>query len=454
MNRALRFYPWESLDIVRYLPPGHWFHRGYHFLSRTPTDAELLMRYPPFGLLHDEDWQEEMTLLTFLQRRRVRRAALTALPPLPFNRGMHLMGKPDSGRKDDQHHGKKADPPFTLQKGDQCKDRTRDINFFNYENVNRSSNHCAAMTPNDGELTRSLGRQTNADYDVAQGPSRSGSESSWSNDNAAPSQDGDMDVDEPERSESPQFSPNSPPFVPCCYTPEECSEFNSDAGTNSCSNHISSSGDDRDSDVSDIEELSQAHLQVNNAVANPMQYVIDEQLYIPRNPGETRELTRRFREEILHDWMADDRAQLGLHEPFDAHQLDMADLGTALQSGDNTLNGKLFITQTNIIRHDWIEYNEQHDCIYTIRALGRRYRGSAELLNHQLAGVRRAIWQYWESRTRVNPEYIRAYVEGHDPFGYFRAVMWHLLTPEKWIDLWQQRRTSRRALDRGGGTVM
>lgn len=65
MQAALQFYPWNHLDIVRMLPREHWFHRGYHSLSRTPTRDELLMRYPPFGLLHDEDWHEEMQLLTF-----------------------------------------------------------------------------------------------------------------------------------------------------------------------------------------------------------------------------------------------------------------------------------------------------------------------------------------------------------------------------------------------------
>jgi hypothetical protein len=35
---------------------------------------------PPFGLLHDEDYEEEMRLVEFLRRRRARRAAQAAIP--------------------------------------------------------------------------------------------------------------------------------------------------------------------------------------------------------------------------------------------------------------------------------------------------------------------------------------------------------------------------------------
>ena len=39
------------------------------------------MRFPPFSLVHGEDWQEEMQLLTFLHRRRLRRAAQAVAAP-------------------------------------------------------------------------------------------------------------------------------------------------------------------------------------------------------------------------------------------------------------------------------------------------------------------------------------------------------------------------------------
>lgn len=50
MDAALRFYPFEYLDILRAMPQDHWFMRGYHQLSRTDTREELLMRHPPFWL--------------------------------------------------------------------------------------------------------------------------------------------------------------------------------------------------------------------------------------------------------------------------------------------------------------------------------------------------------------------------------------------------------------------
>lgn len=78
MDAALRFYSFEHLDIFRTLPPDHWFMRGYHQLSRTPTREDLFMRHPPFGLVRDEDYEEEMELQSFLAKRMLRREAEAA----------------------------------------------------------------------------------------------------------------------------------------------------------------------------------------------------------------------------------------------------------------------------------------------------------------------------------------------------------------------------------------
>jgi hypothetical protein len=75
MDRALRFYPFDHLDLIRAMPDHHWFIRGFHLLRRMPTREELQMPWPPFGLLHDEDYEEEMQLQMFLDRRMARRAA-------------------------------------------------------------------------------------------------------------------------------------------------------------------------------------------------------------------------------------------------------------------------------------------------------------------------------------------------------------------------------------------
>lgn len=75
---ALRFYPWDHLDVVRTLPDSRWFAQRYRYLSRTPTRAELLDANPPFGLLHDAVYDEEMQLQAFLQLRTARRAAQEA----------------------------------------------------------------------------------------------------------------------------------------------------------------------------------------------------------------------------------------------------------------------------------------------------------------------------------------------------------------------------------------
>ena len=76
---------------------------------------------------------------------------------------------------------------------------------------------------------------------------------------------------------------------------------------------------------------------------------------------------------------------------------------------------------------------------------GRRVRGSAEFLNHKFAGVRRALWQYWATRSPVKAEHLRAYMETYGTNGYFRVIMWHLLPVDNWIELWTERRALRRA---------
>jgi hypothetical protein len=85
MYDDLRHYPWDHLDVVRAMPSNHWFYRGYTRLSRTPNREELQLPQPPFGLIRDEDFYEEMQLHEFLQRRVARREAAQA---------SHLVSRP------------------------------------------------------------------------------------------------------------------------------------------------------------------------------------------------------------------------------------------------------------------------------------------------------------------------------------------------------------------------
>jgi hypothetical protein len=166
MEGALRIYPWDNLDLIRVLPREHWFHRGYHFLSRTPTRHELLMRFPPFGLLHDDDWQEEMALLNFLNRRRLRRQAHAALPPWRVDGLVANPGKPLSGHRDDPKPGKKADlcQLFSQpQKVVANANRTIAVNFVEADHRDGHLNHCDNMEIIDGEHTvmPSIAHQSN-----------------------------------------------------------------------------------------------------------------------------------------------------------------------------------------------------------------------------------------------------------------------------------------------------
>jgi hypothetical protein len=101
-----------------------------------------------------------------------------------------------------------------------------------------------------------------------------------------------------------------------------------------------------------------------------------------------------------------------------------------------------YATKGNIMRHDW---DRRDNCIYTIDISGRRFRGPAEMLSQQMDGLRRASWEYWQTRPRVNPANIIAYLEAHGVFAYFRVIMWHHLPVERWLALWRIRRAARAA---------
>jgi hypothetical protein len=94
MDQALHHYPFEHMDIIRTLPDDHWFVRRYRQLSRMPTRAELQLQVPPFGLLHDDDYHEEMHLRAFLGRRIARRVAagqIEAMAPQSKHRYHHML---------------------------------------------------------------------------------------------------------------------------------------------------------------------------------------------------------------------------------------------------------------------------------------------------------------------------------------------------------------------------
>jgi hypothetical protein len=78
-----------------------------------------------------------------------------------------------------------------------------------------------------------------------------------------------------------------------------------------------------------MEDLPPVNHYNESDPANDMINDIEFRLYISRNCEETRTLIHLFREEMLHDWVSDDRDQFEIHEPFDPHQLDIADLGRA-----------------------------------------------------------------------------------------------------------------------------
>jgi hypothetical protein len=196
------------------------------------------------------------------------------------------------------------------------------------------------------------------------------------------------------------------------------------------------SSPDTDMDVEPIDPIPPA------STPAPMQASIDvfEGITVPTNPTEHALLVQRFRDEVYQDWVDDQMSRYNLRGAVSAYELDIVELQEAMHVRGQD-GGMPYATMANIRRHDW---NRAADCIYTIEIAGGRYRGNAESLSQRLGGLRRALFDYWESRTRVSPRHILAYLEAHGAEDYFRAIMWHHLPLHEWLARWRARRLARR----------
>ncbi|KAJ9126158.1 hypothetical protein QFC24_002431 [Naganishia onofrii] len=188
---------------------------------------------------------------------------------------------------------------------------------------------------------------------------------------------------------------------------------------------------EQEDDHASIASVDNAILPRNNAIGD---------IYAPRNEGERAFFMMRFREEILQDEI--DRFVLarGGTQPIDSHDLAAIEIIEAMRTGGN-LNGRPYAIWDNIVRHDWARNG---NCVYTVVINGSRYRGTGESLVLQLSSFPRAAWEYWAHRPGTSRLHIQTYVDNHGRGGFFRMIMWHLLSQERWLELWAEYRASGR----------
>ncbi|GHJ83763.1 hypothetical protein NliqN6_0165 [Naganishia liquefaciens] len=194
LQEALRFYPWDHLDVVRVLPESHWFIQKFAYLSRTPTRAELLKPTAPFGLLHDADYDEEMQLQAFLQKRTARRAAQEA----ENDETIAFRGQPEEGGSA-AHHEAKIESEI-------AQEAIRTRADVNYVVADEEHNHFTKGSVNDFQDQQSTG------WGAASGSPYTNQQDNPSGWDAQPGQHVAMSGDAPQ--DLPECTSSETPFDP------------------------------------------------------------------------------------------------------------------------------------------------------------------------------------------------------------------------------------------------
>jgi hypothetical protein len=79
---------------------------------------------------------------------------------------------------------------------------------------------------------------------------------------------------------------------------------------------------------------------------------------------------------------------------------------------------------------------------HSVLVQGQRYKLKAEDLDERYYGVRTALWTYWQHkrRGRVPMDKLRTHFQFKGYSGFFREMLWHLLTAEEYEYLNSMRR--------------
>jgi hypothetical protein len=181
----------------------------------------------------------------------------------------------------------------------------------------------------------------------------------------------------------------------------------------------------------------QAMPSVPRASAN-----VDADIVTPLTLYDRMILIDNFRNEILRDWVndmlvSDGLAQFRLTEG--RLEYDAIDQIIRAHAARYSLP---YVSHDSEIHHHWRRGTFEAE--YTIVIGNEVFSGTAAELEPMLCGLRYALWVYWAARPRMRSDTVLRWFINNGYQGFFCEIAWHLLPIAIFLDLWRERRTSRR----------
>jgi hypothetical protein len=451
MDPYLPHWPHDDQDVVNRLPSNHWFVQNYHRISRTPTRAELFHPYIPADILNDGPRESDPRLREVLDRiiEEAENEAIDQANQESVIAQDESLSENESTDMDiDQHTD---DASIVTISDDQDDDRAIIFNastgraeflqesniagyVYNpvsrmYEAKHKQREEHTSCTPVNGSPISTFHDVENR-FNTGEG-SGSGHAARLHDDVSAY-----------------QYSTPLPTQWPAIPQVSQSSDMALDP--RSLTSDITPS---RQPDVAmladlafDVEQHAQSPIAPHWEMPKPSDVGQTRALIPivePHNARDRVQLATAFRHEVLHDWVYDTLISNGIIDlQVTAHQLHQAEIEGAI-SNFGRISGQEYVLVENIIRHDW--HHASNDCLYTLSLPSGRVRGTAENLEERFAGVRYAVWQYWGNRGYVRQHNVRRYLDAFPRPSFYQTILWPFPENEEWLQLWEERRVSRRA---------
>lgn len=170
--------------------------------------------------------------------------------------------------------------------------------------------------------------------------------------------------------------------------------------------------------------------------------VLDADIVAPNNFYDREILIDNFRNEILRDWVNDMLAADGLGQFRLAEGRLEYDAIDQIIRNHATRYNIAYVGPDAEIHHHW--RRGTYEAEYTIVVGNEVFSGTASELEPMLCGLRYALWVYWAMRPRVRSHTVLRWFVYAGYGGFFCEIAWHYLPLEIWLDLWRERRASRR----------
>jgi hypothetical protein len=183
--------------------------------------------------------------------------------------------------------------------------------------------------------------------------------------------------------------------------------------------------------------LHQAMPSAHRASADP-----DADIVTPLTFYDRMILIDNFRNEILRDWVNDMLASDGLG------QFRLAEGRLEYNAIDGIIRAHAarynlpYVGHDAEIHHHW--RRGTYEAEYTIVVDNEVFSGTAAELEPMLCGLRYALWVYWAVRPRMRSDTVLRWFANNGYTGFYCEIAWHLLPLDLWLDLWRERRASRR----------